>query len=411
IGSLTSSVRINENDSSRIADDGATDKSYFKGVYDGKIATAEAQLDLSRGRFSSLFGAGVYGEKMFFNTYFYSNAFGFPYEAVINYDTINTSANTLYAFGKAAYDLGRFNVAAGVRLSRHEMFGTYATFEFNPSYRLENGLIYASASTGYNAPSLYQLFDPTMSGNVYTNRGNEKLGAEGSISIEAGFKHEFSRGSYFTASIFRTVVDNGIEYVYLWNGSTPEDELTYEDFAGDTYLNVSRQTTQGIEIAGKMVLTQRFSLAGNFSWLHGKSVITEADIDRVKTGDNHIQLFNYGAFLDGKLEQAKLVRRPSLLGNAQLNWAPNGRWTFSAAYRLAGSRYDSWYDALAGPFGALGRTQVAQYQLFDLSSTMRINKHLAVAGKIENVFDTNYAEIQGYRTRGRSLYIKISYQL
>jgi vitamin B12 transporter len=411
LGAYTDSERLNENDSSVVDDNGATDRSYFKGIYHGRILTNELQLNQTSEKISTVLGGGVYHEKMFFDTYFFSAAFGFPYESVTDYDSIDTSTRTLYLFGKVTYDWNDFSIALGGRFSNHSEFGNYFTYEFNPSYKLRKGLVYASLSTGYNAPSLYQLYDPSKGFNAYTSRGNRNLEAEESISIEAGVKHDFTTGSYITLSAFRTVVKNSIEYIYLWDGGTPLTELDYTHYAGDTYVNSASQFVNGMEVSGKVSFSPKLSLVGNISVLDAKIRISESDIDSEQTGDNHIQLYNYGVFLTGRVEKDDLVRRPNVLVNEQLVYAPSDVLTISAGYRLAGSRYDAGYDATLGPFGALARNKVKNYNLFDLSANYKITQRIAVSGKIENLLDEKYSEIEGYRTRGRSLYLKILYKL
>jgi vitamin B12 transporter len=410
-GAYTRSERINENDSSVIDETGTTDKSFFRGAYHGALVTSELQFDYRKDRLSAVFGAGSYYENMFFDTYFYSNAFGFPYESATDYDSIDSSTVTQYLFGKLAYNMKDLNLAFGTRVSHHSLFGNYLTYELNPSYKFRNGLVYASLTTGYNAPSLYQLYDPTKGFNAFSSRGNRKLQPEESVSLEVGAKHDFTTGSYLTVAVFRTVVKNSIDYIYLWDGDTPLEDLDYSHYRGDTYINSATQSVNGVEVSGKVHFSSILSLNANLSILDARVEISAADIDRLQTGNNHIQLYNYGVFLQGKVEQRDLVRRPGLLANAQLIYTPVDEFSLTLGYRLAGSRFDSGYDAFSGPFGALKRNEVDAYHLVDLSSSYRINNHFSLALKLENILDEKYSEIAGYRTRGRSIYVKVLYKL
>jgi len=411
LGGVTVSQRINENDSSVIDENGNTDKSYSKGVYDGKIVTMEFQSDYIKNGITALLGTGLYNENMFFDTYYYSNAFGFPYESAINYDSIDSSTRTMYFFGKVAYDLNNFNIALGGRFSNHSLFRNYVTFELNPSYKLRNGLIYASVSSGYNPPSLYQLYDPSLGFGAYTSRGNRKLKPEESMSFEVGIKRDFTTGSYITVSAYRTSVRNSIEYIYLWDGNTAVNDLDYSHYRGDTYVNSATQIVSGIEAGGNVRLSQRLSLSGNISLLRGEVEISKDDIDPEKTGPHHIQLFNYGVFLSGTMQQEDLVRRPDFLGNAQLTYLPVKAFSVTAAYRHAGSRFDSAYDPSSGPYGALKRNKITAYDLFDITFNYKLNSHFSFIAKVENILDEEYSEIEGYATRGRSIYGRIVFKI
>jgi len=410
-GSSSHSQRINQNDSSKTS---ATsyDGNYFKGVYDGHLNTNELQLNYQTNEISVIAGGGVYAEQMNFNTYYYSSAFG-GYSSKVNYDSIQTKATTTYGFAQGSWHGGpqnKLGISAGARLSNHSLFGNYVTFDVNPSFALtSSSLLYASVSSGYNAPSLYQLFDPTQNFGDYTNLGNRNLKPEKSISYEAGFKKEFNNGSYFTSSIFQTTTTNLIDCVYLWNKNTPIQNLTYADYLGDTYLNLSRQEVSGAEVSGRWMTTSKLSLAGNLTWLQGTISYKESDIDNTKTGGNHVQLYSNGAFITGEGSMNNLVRRPKVTAFAEVKYQVQSALALSFNYRLAGKRNDSFYDNTLGPFGALNQQPVATYHLFDAGIYYRLKPWISFTAKVENIFNVQYQEILGYNTRGRSSYLRVNF--
>jgi len=410
-GSSSHSQRINQNDSSKTS---ATsyDGNYFKGVYDGHLNTNELQLNYQTNEISVIAGGGVYAEQMNFNTYYYSSAFG-GYSSKVNYDSIQTKATTTYGFAQGSWHGGpqnKLGISAGARLSNHSLFGNYVTFDVNPSFALtSSSLLYASVSSGYNAPSLYQLFDPTQNFGDYTNLGNRNLKPEKSISYEAGFKKEFNNGSYFTSSIFQTTTTNLIDFVYLWNKNTPIQNLTYADYLGDTYLNLSRQEVSGAEVSGRWMTTSKLSLAGNLTWLQGTISYKESDIDNTKTGGNHVQLYSNGAFITGEGSMNNLVRRPKVTAFAEVKYQVQSALALSFNYRLAGKRNDSFYDNTLGPFGALNQQPVATYHLFDAGIYYRLKPWISFTAKVENIFNVQYQEILGYNTRGRSSYLRVNF--
>jgi vitamin B12 transporter len=356
-----------------------------------------------------VFGGGQYREDMNFDTYYFNRSpFGI-FESRINYDTIDTSARTNYLFGQISFNVKNFNLAVGSRWSNHSLFGDRWTFEANPSYYFNSMLLYASASTGFNPASLYQLYDPTKGFNAYTTRGNANLKPETSMSLEVGVKKEFSAGSFLTFSAYRTQTKNAIEYIYLWNNETPIQQLTFDDNLGDVYLNIAEQIVTGIEVEGRMLLG-KFELRGNVTWLEGTISIDPADLDTRETGGHHIQLFNYGAFVTSEVEVDQLVRRPNLTTHFALTFNPNDYMSVGVVHRYAGSRFDSGYDENLGPYGALNQFNVGSYHLVDVGANWQVRKSFTVGVKVENIFDQNYQEIIGFQTRGRSAYLKLAFR-
>ncbi|MEQ8424078.1 MAG: TonB-dependent receptor, partial [Cyclobacteriaceae bacterium] len=268
-----------------------------------------------------------------------------------------------------------------------------------------NTLLYGSFSTGFNAPSLYQLYDPTIGGTFIT-RGNRDLEPEESRSIELGVKRGLARTGYVTLSLFSTQTNNAIEYVYLWNKNTQIANLSFLDYEGDTYINLSQQTINGIEVAGYYEFG-KFGLTGNLTWLNGTITSNPNDLPSDQIDGNHVQLFSNGAFINSENAQEHFARRPQLTAFSKLQFNFNENVSFNLNYRLAGSRFDSFYDPTLGPFGAQGSLEIDSYHLFDLGARVRISKILSATVSVENVFNTNYQEINGFLTRGRSAYLKL----
>jgi vitamin B12 transporter len=406
LGSVTGSERFNENDSSKISAT-AYDKSYFKGAYHGELQTHEIQLNFKNQGIKGLIGAGLFKEKMFFDTYFFYNDPDYPFEATTNYDSIDTSTRSRYVFGQAGYGVGNFNISGGARLSHHSQFGRFLTFEINPSFSWNNLLAYGSLSTGYNAPSLYQLFDPSTGYMAFTSRGNEDLQAEESLSLEVGVKKNFTSGTYVTFSAFQTGTTNSIEYVYLWNSSKSISDLDYSDFLGDTYINVAGQQVRGLELETFLQIADWVSFNGTFTALKGETRVEQENLREEETGGNHVQLYSLGAFLNQDLNQKHLPRRPDFTSFAELKFVPRTDLSLAIGYRYTGRRFDLSYDPALGPFGALSRIQVDAYHLVDFGVNWKATKALSVAAKVENIFNSDYREVVGFQTRGRSAYLKL----
>ena len=86
-----------------------------------------------------------------------------------------------------------------MRLANQSSFGNNVTYEINPSYKIaEKSLLYFSYSTGFNAPSLYELFSPNQDGyDLNITLGNKNLKPENSISFEIGLKQSVRKRNEF----------------------------------------------------------------------------------------------------------------------------------------------------------------------------------------------------------------------
>ena len=407
LGSASESERFYENDSSRVSDT-AYDKAYSTGIYTGRLQTHEVQLNYQRNRLKGVLGAGFYREKMFFDNYFFFNDPQYPFESVTNYDTLDTRTTTKYAFSQLGYHHGNFSVSGGARISGHTTAGNFLTFEINPSFAFADLLLYGSLSSGFNAPSLYQLYDPSRSFTAHTTRGNRNLKPERSLSLEAGIKKAFSSGSYITLSAYRTKVTDAIEYIYLWDGTVSTDALTFAHDRGDTYINVGEQLASGLELEGLAWISPLLSVQGNISILKTGILVKPEDIDPRQTGDHHVQLYNLGTFLGGDVEQSDLVRRPDFTAYTKLVVKPRRSLSVNVTYRYTGKRFDAGYDGTLGPYGALARIGVDAYHLVDLGGSWQASKILALGLQVENLFNEEFREVAGFQTRGRSLNLKVT---
>jgi vitamin B12 transporter len=96
------------------------------------------------------------------------------------------------------------------------------------------------------------------------------------------------------------------------------------------------------------------------------------------------------------------------MGWAEVGYRVLKNLSANVVYRYTGSRPDSQYDYMLGPFGALGQSTVKAYQLVDININYQLTKNISVAAKVENLLDQEYQEIIGFQTRGRSAYLKLS---
>ncbi|MBI3510263.1 MAG: TonB-dependent receptor [Bacteroidetes bacterium] len=416
-GGLTDLNHLFTDDSSRINTAGNYDGTFYTATYKANVFNDELQANFKLKGISGVFGGGLFDEKMTFDSYYYSNTFG-VYESRSNLDSLKINVKTISEFAHVDIDgsiindnYKAFSIGLGVRNSKHDLFGNNFTYEINPSLKVsEGGLLFASYATGFNAPSLYELYSPDKDFTSGITRGNKTLKPETSSSWEFGFKQKVNDKITYTITCFRTVVQNSIDYVYLWDKNRPVDSLGFGDYRGDTYINIGKQTNQGVEIAISSKISEKFWINGNLSLISGKLDYSPASIDTSHTHGNHVQLFTNGAFINQDVETIGLVRRPGT-ANLGFTYMPCKKLSIAVNARYAGPRSDIYYSASSGPFGSLATKGVGDYTLVDGIAKYSATQNFSITLRAENIFDVKYSEIYGYTTRGRGFYLTLRYKM
>ncbi|MCX6297190.1 MAG: TonB-dependent receptor [Bacteroidetes bacterium] len=366
IGGLSSMKRTVIDDSSIVDAAGTFDEAYSKGVYEGRIMSNELQGNYSGKGINLVAGGGIYGEQMKENSFYFSPFF----KDTISLDSIKPRSTTSTIFLHADFGgelisekIKNASLSCGIRMSNHNIFGTNVTYEINPSLKvLEGGLLYLTYSTGYNSPSLHQLYDANRYitwDTQYTTGltlGNKKLKPESSKTFEVGYKQNI-KNMTVSAAYFNTEVDNVIEYVYLWDKNIGLDTLGQnwmrDDHRGDTYLNLGTMFTQGVELGISSKFSEKLLLSANVSLVSGKLRYKPSDIDTTQTHGNYVQIFGNGAFITNKeVETLGLSRRPNT-ANFSITYIPVKQFAIRADVRYVGSRGDVYYNSSYGPWGAL----------------------------------------------------------
>jgi vitamin B12 transporter len=406
-GGHTKITRHLIDDSSRVDNVGNYDGTSSEADNRGTVRSHEFQGLYRMPGFDIVVGTAQYTESMKTRADFYSRPFMFSSTTTL--DTLD-DATTSSLFGHAdvngsiiAEDLKNIGIGFGVRWNHHSTFGSHTTFELSGLLRIgDEGMLYGSFSTGFNAPSLYQLYSPDREFTSGITRGNRGLRPEKSRSYEVGLKQSIGRGTTFSLAYYATIVDNYIDFVYLW-APKDVDSLGFADYRGDTYLNTGKQVNTGFEIRVQSKISDELSVAANVSVVGGSLEYDPAELNTTHSNRNLVQVFANGAFLNSPHEVIGLTRRPNTV-NATLFYTPIERITLRADGRFVGARTDIAYVPDQGPYGSLGSVDVREYTLMDISAKYTISEFLSATVRVENVFDIRYSEIRGYRTRGRGIF-------
>jgi len=411
-GGYTESVRLSKDDSSLIDNSGHYDQTFVRNKSYGYLWTNELETGFKVNGLRFLLGAGQYAEDMNVDNYLYSGAFG-VFEQSVNYDTLDLTLTTNYLFSSAILNFSELAHLKGLQLAVSGRYNkvnsgfSVFTFEVSPSYHFNHSTLYASYAEGFNNPSLIQLYDPSGGFN-FTTRGNPNLKAETSQSFEVGYKQLINKNMALTVAVYSNKIENAIEYVYLWQAGKAISALGYSDYLGDTYLNIAQQEVKGLEVGVEGKISKKITFKANFNYLKGSYSFSPDDLDLAYTGNNHVQLFSNGLFINDEKSSDRLVRRPSYQAFASLSYQPIAKLSLSGNVRLVDTRPDSFYDPTLGPNGALNAQEVDRYALLGFNANYHWS-HLFATLRMENLTNANYQEINGFNTRGRSLYLKLGY--
>lgn len=248
-------------------------------------------------------------------------------------------------------------VIVGARLDDHERFGDKTTYRVAPSYTLKTGTcLKASYGTGFRAPSLYELFEPTY--------GNDDLGPEESRGWDIGVEQTFKdAGVALGCTYFNMVFDDCIVY----------------DFAASHYNQLDGKTrTSGVE-----------------SYV-GWSPMTDLDLTLA---------YNYTESED--TSGARLARRPYNKYQLNVRYRFIEKAMVNLYIRYLDKRRDTAYatDADGNAVDYLDA-----YTLVNLALSYNLTNHVELYGRIDNLFDEYYEECWSYATAGLSGYagVKVS---
>ena len=224
-----------------------------------------------------------------------------------------------------------------------------STGDASPNYRAVVGARLPSSTTmqvvygtGFKAPSLDEL---------YGNFGaNPNLKAERAASYEASIEQKIGERGAASVSYFNVRYDDLIRFT-------------------SRYENVAQAKAEGAEIS---------------------ALVDAAEFLHIKIS---------GKYLDAQDETNRqpLARRPRVTASAETRWH-SGRFEASLAYRYVGARPD--VDAVSG-----ARIDMPDHSVFDLGGSFTLSPEWRLTARVENLFDRQYEEINGYGTAGLSAYV------
>lgn len=313
----------------------------------------------------------------------------------------------IYAQGNLKFIEDKLNISVGMRydiidfklketpgLENAGKSESYNTFNPNigVKYFIGGGVaVHSSFGTAFSMPDAYQKAGEYLYNGILT-KGNPDLKPEKSRTLDLGMS--FSRP--------QSGIDFDFTYFYTWNDDLIVEEAWTDDNKQKykTFKNADEARKSGMEIMASYdfgtLFERRFSLKlyGNLTWMFLYEDRT-GDVWS-KTWSVRKQNANFGLdFLHNKGFSARLNGR--FIGHRiEKNYV-------AAKYRptLEDLQKESQPYYLENSL-----IKHPQFMVFDFSASYPVNRKLTVGANVNNLFDENYTEKDGYNMPGRNFQLR-----
>lgn len=268
---------------------------------------------------------------------------------------------------------GALTVTAGVRYDDHDLFGSqvsprlYGVYSLSDTWTVKGGV-----STGYKTPQTTDLYDGIIGfrgQGTMPFAGNPDLEPETSVNSEIALYWDSLNGHNFNITYFNTQFEDKIASgmdvpsCELTGGVRPCVNLgTYTALGYDSFgqsINIDEVSIQGIEMAGRWLISDSWSLNANYTW-------TDSEQD---TGPEAGQ---------------PLTNTAEHMANATLDWMLLDNLTLSLQSELRSDRYRSWDSVQDKP------RYFESYNLWNLGLSYEVTENITVFGRINNLLDEDF---------------------
>jgi len=236
----------------------------------------------------------------------------------------------------------------------------------------------ASIGSGFASPTPYELFGgtfffpawpPLFPNDVYYAGGNQQLNAEKSRSWDVGveqslFEDRLEVGLTYFENDIKDMVADKVEILPL---ELPETTSPLTEV--HTYDNISKSFTRGIEVTVKASPVDGLDVSASYTY------------QRPTNKDVH----------------EDLLRRARHLGSINVNYQFLERFEANLGVLYNGKQDD---------FGVV----LDDYTLVNFALSYRIDDHLRLIGRVENLFDEEYEEVFTYGTLGRVGFVGVRFE-
>jgi vitamin B12 transporter len=275
---------------------------------------------------------------------------GAEYELEDNRTDIGDRDNQSYYIENIVSINDQLDWTLGGRYDDNSAYGDNTTWRSSFSYQVEpvDARLHGSCGTSFQAPSFYQLFNPTY--------GNTMLIAETGEGWDFGFEKTFAEGKFVLSSTLF--------------GYEIEDKINFS-FATYLYGNEEFYESEGVETSARWELSESLRLTAGHTYSSA----------------------NYG---DG----TEAERVPHNVYSLNANWRGlENKLGINATLLNVSSQRGL----------RTSTTRQPGYTVVNLATQYQINEHYQVWFRIDNLFDEDYQEIANYQTPGISYYTGVRF--
>lgn len=245
----------------------------------------------------------------------------------------------------------RYFLAANIRHDVDDSYGGHTTWRVAPAVIVPGSetKLKASYGTGFKAPTLNELFVDYRPG--FNFHGNPNLRPEQSRGWDLGFEQPLlDRKFLFGATWFQNDIDN----------------LIVTNARGDSYANVGKARTRGVETFTALEIAPQFRVRADYTFTFAKDEIARQE----------------------------LLRRPRHKASVTATWTPVDKLSLSATLIHVGSWVDGNRDFSVRRLNAKGAT------LVNLAAEYKATDKVTVFGRIDNLFDKRWENPVGFLVPG-----------
>ena len=250
-------------------------------------------------------------------------------------------------------------LTAGVRHDDNDDFGSNTSYRISGArlFELDAGTLKfkAALGTGFRAPSPFEI-SYNSGPFAFPPASGIALAQEESKGWETGVEYSSDR-MRLEAVYFDQDVENAIFF----------DLASFSGYLQD----IGSSTSKGIELSAEFSLAESWRVRGNYTY--NKTERPDGS-QRLLRPEN---LFNAGVFYSSR----------------------DGRFNFNGYYRAQADSIDN------------GNIALEDFAVVDLTASYQLNQYLRVYGRIENLLDEDYQEINDYNTSGSALFFGLRYRL
>ena len=277
----------------------------------------------------------------------------------VKFNDTNISNTDIYTNFNTKF-LENFHLDFGGRLTNNSEFKNHFIYSINPYYLKEFESTYYkigfSYSTAFIAPTLYQVYGFSSAGTLPNANLKPEKNASQEIDFSFGKKDQ---SLVINISFYQRKEKDIISWLDLGNWT-------------NKYQNIDENTSKGFEFVIKYKINEIINFGGNFSF---------------NENDN----------------QEMTLRQPKQRINSFVELLPLKGSKINLSYTYTSARKDRY----SFPYIYVNNKS---FNLFNLNINQKFGKNVEAFVNVNNLFNTSYVDVIGFKTKPRAFTLGIDYK-